>query len=305
MKRETVLSYLALAFICIAWGTTYLALRIGVLHFPPFLYVIIRQVIAGVLLTVFALLFSRAALPDRRELIRLMLAGLFMFSLANGLIAWAEVHVSSSIAAIICSFVPVWVVLMNLTVNSEERPNLPILAGTVLGLAGIVIIFGDDLASFADKNYLTGIILIFVATFSWSSGTMWLKKNKPRSGILISTGLQMLFGGLWLVPVSLFLDDYSQVSWSAEAGYSLIYLVFVGSIMAYLCYFFALEHLSLTVLSLYAYVNPLVAVILGWMILGERLNVHIALGFLTTLIGIYLVNKGYFTKKTLKPQLSP
>ena len=304
VKKELLTAYIALAAICLIWGTTYLALRIGVLHFPPFLFVILRQLISGTLLAGFMLTLGKASLPSRENVIRQAIAGFFMISMANGLVAWAEVLVPSGVAAIICSLMPMMVILINLTIHREERPTVPIMLGVLVGLAGIVMIFSEYVRDFANVEYRVGILLIFVSIISWAGGSVWLKKKNAEGNLFLNASLQMLFGGLWLIPCSLVFDDYTQIKWSVEAAVSLSYLIVFGSIIAYACYSYTLRKLPMTILSLYAYVNPVVAVVLGWMVLDEKLNMKIAVAILITVAGIYIVNRGYHLSKFWKAQFT-
>ena len=136
MKKDLLIPYIALSAICLIWGTTYLVLRIAVLHFPPFLFVTIRQVLAGSLLLGFMLLSGKAAWPDRGHLVRQAVAGFFMITLGNGLVAWAEVVIPSGVAAILCSLMPMVVILINLGINKDERPTVAIVAGVLTGSGG-------------------------------------------------------------------------------------------------------------------------------------------------------------------------
>src|SRR5688572_2607972 len=122
MKRELLIAYIALAAVCIIWGTTYLALRIAVLHFPPFLFTALRQITAGIILVGFMLAIAKTAWPSKDQLIKQAVAGFFLITMGNGLVAWSEMHIPSGIAAIICSLMPMVVILMNLSVNREEKP---------------------------------------------------------------------------------------------------------------------------------------------------------------------------------------
>lgn len=304
MKKELLFAYLALAAVCIIWGTTYLALRIAVLHFPPFLFTVIRQLTAGVLLVGFMVTLGKAAWPSREHIIRQAIGGFFMISLGNGLVAWAEMHIPSGIAAIICSLMPVLVILINLSINKDERPTVPIMLGVALGLVGIILIFSEHISEFSKTEYLLGIILIFTAALSWAGGSIWIKKKNTDSNPFVNAGLQMFFGGFWLIPFSLLFDDLRSVSWSAEAGYSLLYLILFGSIVAYASYSYALRKLPMTIVSMYAYVNPLVAVVLGWLVLDEKLNTQIGIAFILTVAGIYIVNKGYQLRDAWRAQFS-
>jgi len=304
VKKDLLIPYIALSAICLIWGTTYLVLRIAVLHFPPFLFVTIRQLLAGSLLIGFMLLSGKAAWPDRAHLIRQAVAGFFMLTLGNGLVAWAEVVVPSGVAAILCSLMPMVVILMNLGINKDERPTVAILAGVLLGLTGIMMIFGEHLVDFANIEYQVGILVIFIAVLSWAGGSIWLKKRGNDGNAFMNAGLQMFFAGIWLIPGALIFDDFSRITWSAEAFYSMIYLVVIGSIVAYACYSYVLRKLPMTIVSLYAYVNPIVAVILGWIVLGEKLNLKIGIAILITVAGIYIVNRGYQIGRFWKEQFS-
>lgn len=304
MKKNLLIPYIALVAICLIWGTTYLALRIAVTHFPPFLFVVIRQVIAGVILAGGVMVVRKVNLPSWKIIRRQAVAGFFMISMGNGLVAWAEVEIPSGIAAIICSLMPVMVILINLTINKDERPTVPILLGVAMGLAGIVMIFGENISDFGNRTYLLSIILVFVGVISWAGGSIWLKKDQSPSDPFLNAGLQMFFGGLWLIPFSLLFDDLSTVHWSAEAAYAMIYLIILGSVVAYACYSFVLRKLPMTIVSLYAYVNPLVAVFLGWLVLDERLNVNTWIAFMLTVAGIYVVNRGYQLRDAWRAQLS-
>lgn len=304
MSRPSYLPYIALAAVCIIWGTTYLALRIAVLHFPPFLFTIIRQTTAGLLLLAFMFTVAKAAFPSKDHLWRQAIGGFFMISMGNGLVAWAEMHIPSGVAAIICSLMPVLVILINVTIHRDERPTVPILAGVALGLAGIVMMFSEHLAGFSKPEYVTGILLTFGAVVAWAGGSIWIKKKNIESNPFVNAGLQMFFGGLLLVPFSLAFDDMSRVSFSGEVIWSMGYLIIFGSLVAYASYAYALRKLPMTIVSLYAYINPIVAVVLGWMVLGETLNLKIWLSIALTITGIYIVNKGYQLAKVWRTQFT-
>lgn len=301
--RQQPLPYLALAAVCIIWGTTYLALRIAVTHFPPFLFTTLRQIVAGVILLGAMKLFMKVAWPSRNEWIRQAIGGFFMITLGNGLVAWGEMYIPSGIAAIICSMMPVMVIIINVSVHKEERPNIPIMAGVAIGLIGIILIFSEHIGEFAKSEYILGIVLTFGAVASWAGSSIWIKRKNTDTNPFVNAGMQMFFGGLFCLPLSLALDDLTTVQWSPEAFYSLLYLIFFGSIVAYASYLYALRKLPMTIVSLYAYVNPLVAVFLGWLVLDEKLNLKIGFAILMTLAGIYIVNRGYQLRKLWKIEL--
>lgn len=295
-KNKNLLAYLALAAVCVIWGTTYLGLRIGVTQFPPFLFSIIRFLTAGPILILIMMTIGKAKWPDRSVLINQAIGGLFMVTLGISVVGWAEVYISSGVAAIICSMMPIWSVLINVFVTKDEKPNWLIVLGLITGLTGIVMIFGEHLSEFSNSNYLTGIILTFAANLCWAIGSIWIKKKNQNSNAFLNAGLQMLFGGIFLIPISLVLDDYSKIQWGNSLIYSLAYMSLVGSVTAYAFYSYAIKKLPMTIASLYAYINPIVAVILGWMVLDEKLNTRIGLAILVTVAGVYIVNRGYQLK---------
>jgi drug/metabolite transporter (DMT)-like permease len=240
--------------------------------------------------------------PNRKVLVDQAISGLFMVTLGIAIVGWAEVYISSGVAAIICSMMPIWTVLINVLVTKDEKPNWLILLGLATGLAGILMIFGEHLTEFSNANYTKGIVLTFLANLFWAIGSIWIKKKNQNSNPFLNAGLQMLFGGLFLIPISLLLDDYTAIHWNNEVVFSLIYMILIGSVAAYACYSYAIKKLPMTLVSLYAYINPIVAVILGWLILNEKLNFQIGLAIIVTVAGIYLVNRGYQLKTNpIKP----
>ena len=302
-QQQSVLAFLALAAVCIIWGTTYLALRIGVTEFPAFLFSAFRLLAAGGLLIGVMLTFGKLKFPEWRTIRIQALAGFFMFTMGNGLVGWAEIHVSSGLAAIMSSMIPIWVILLNMKLSEDEKPNFPMIAGMLIGLGGIVMIFGQHLTEFSSAAYQLGIFAMFVANISWAGGSVWIKKKNQDTNLFLNAGLQMLFGGLFLMPPSFLFDDYSKFVFTAPVVYSLIYLILVGSIVAYICFTYAIKKLPVTIVSLYAYINPLVAVFLGWLILDEKFSLRIFIAMLITVAGVYLVNKGYQLRKEWRAQL--
>ena len=250
------------------------------------------------------LVVLKEKLPSHSYIIRQAIAGFFMISMGNGLVAWAEVHIPSGVAAMICSVMPVMVILINLTINRDERPTVPIILGVAVGLIGIVMIFSEHLAEFAKIEYILGVVLTVIGVVSWAGGSIWLKKHSANSNPFLNAGLQMFFGGVFLFPISLIFDDLGAVSWTSQSVYSLIYLTIFGSLVAYACYSYVLRKLPMTIVSLYAYINPIVAVMLGWIVLNEKLNLKIGVAILLTVAGIYIVNRGYQLRDAWRAQFT-
>lgn len=293
MKRNRLLAYSALAVVCVVWGTTYLGIKVGVTHFPPLLFSVIRLLLAGVL--VIALMWKRIQWKEMTfpVLWNQSIAGLVMFGIGNGLVSvsMSFAGISSGLAAIIGSMIPVWVIIFNRFMNPTERITPVILIGTLIGLAGILLIFEDKIGS-PDNSSITGSLTMAVAGMAFAGGSVWIKVKKLAMDPFGTTAIQMLAGGIFLVPVSFWLEDWSTVTLDAEAIWVVIYLVLFGSILGYFCYLYAIRRLPVSLVSIYAYLNPMVAVLLGWLILSEPLVFRIIAGMLITLFGVYLVNSG-------------
>ncbi len=294
MNRQTK-AYFALIFICIIWGTTYLVIKVGVLHFPAFLFAAIRQVVSAIIIMAIALGMSRKVDLSRNNLMHQALVGLLLITLGNGFVSWGEKFIPSGVAALICSMMPLITVVIGLATSKKEKINLPIVIGLILGVCGIGLIFKDNIADLANQEYMLGMAAIFVATSSWSIGSVMNKRRPQHINPTFNAGLQLLFGGIFLFIGSPFIDDYSQPMnfWNPDVLWSMVYLVTLGSVAAYTAYLYALRELPIGIVTLYAYVNPLVAVILGYFILSEQLTWFTALAFVTVVAGVYSVNYGY------------
>ena len=298
MASKNSKAFIALVFVCIAWGTTYLALRIGVKHFPAFLFAAIRQVTAGLIIMVAAWLMNRRADHSLANLKHQALIGFLLITIGNGLVSWAERVVPSGIAALICSLTPICVVVINLTQAKNERVNATIVLGMLLGVAGIGLIFKDNLADLSNGAYLAGMIAIFCATCTWSCGSILSRKKTDEVNPLYDAGLQLLFGGAFLFIGSPLVDDYNgemDLLHPQVIG-SMLYLIVIGSVLAYSAYIYAFKNLPVGIASIYAYINPMVAVVLGYLILGEQLTWFTVLAFVTIIAGVYLVKYGYKKK---------
>ena len=302
--KTPLIAYLALAAVCVIWGTTYLVLRIGVTQFPPFLFSLLRFMCAGPILLVLMLTIGKQKWPDRKTLFNQAVSGVFMITLGISIVGWAEVYISSGVAAIICSMMPIWTILINVTVTKDEKPNWLIILGLAIGLSGVLLIFSEHLSEFSNRNYQVGIAITFIANLCWAIGSIWIKNKNHNTNPFLGAGLQMTFGAIALIPLSLVLDDYSSIQWSTDVIYSLLYMILIGSVGAYACYSYAIKKLPMTLVSLYAYINPIVAVVLGWLVLNEKLNGSIVLAILITIAGIYIVNRGYRLKNSTRAKVT-
>lgn len=286
-------AYLALAAICIIWGTTYTAIKFAVRDFPPYLLAGIRQTSAGVLLLGLACAGGKLIWPGRQYAMRQALTGLATITGGNGFITWGMQYVSSGLAAIIGSLTPVMVVLISLAWRSPERINARMIAGVLMGFGGLGIIFNDGWQDFIKPEYRWGIAGCFASCFTWSLGTVMAKRwNSPDVPPLLNAGLQITAGGLGGLVLSFLFDQSHTIHHTVESWLSMLYLIAIGSALAFTLYMYALKHLSATVSSLYTYINPLVAILLGWALLGESLTLGTIAGMSVTITGVWLVNSG-------------
>jgi drug/metabolite transporter (DMT)-like permease len=292
-RKELNKAYIALGLVSFFWGTTFIAARIGAQHMPGLFLSAVRQFSSGFLMVSFFLL-KGYKLPDWKSLKQITIQGIFLLSLANGLLTWSLEYINSGFAAIISATVPLSVTLFSVWLLRNARLTPWMIAGLVIGFAGVVIIFYDYLHLLEGKSVAFGIVLAFLAVLAWTFGTVYTSKQKPAVDILYGVGLQMLIAGTITLIFCFASGKYINIGEAGnEAWYALLYLIFFGSVLAYSAYVFAISKLPPAFVSIYAYINPIVAVFFGWLLLHESVNVGMLLGSLVTLGGVYMVNREY------------
>jgi drug/metabolite transporter (DMT)-like permease len=293
-KSAITLAYLCLAAICIIWGTTYTAIKIAVTEFSPFLLAGIRQGMAGLLLLAGARVFKLWQPVNKAYLVRQALTGGMMIAGGNGFITWGLQYVSSGLSAVIGSLTPVVVAIITILWKGQnERFHWLMGFGVLVGFVGLSLIFHDGWKDFANPDYRWGIAGCFASCLTWSIGTVMAKRfNDMSASPVMTSGIQVTSGGIVLLLASLFLEPSAHLGSSMISWLSLVYLIVIGSALAFSLYTFVLKHLDATVSSLYTYVNPIVAIILGWAFLHEKVTWIELIGMLITLFGVYLVNRG-------------
>ncbi len=285
----------ALSLVCFFWGTTWLASKQGVKHMPALQLAGVRQFIGGSCYVIFFLV-KGARFPKGKEWLTIVVLSFLNFLLSNGLNTWGIEYISAGLAAIIAAIFPLWLVVISLF-TSKSKISLQASVGFVIGFGGVCIIFYEHLHDFLNSGFRLGIILSIIATWAWTFGSLYTKKQAVNFNPYFSLGLQMLISGSLLIIITnvthhaIPITSIPWQSWAAMA-----YLVIFGSITSFIAYLYALQNLSAEQTSLYAYVNPVVAVLLGWLIFSEKLTVFIAIGGAVALFGVYLVNRAYRTK---------
>jgi drug/metabolite transporter (DMT)-like permease len=299
MDKPNIKAYLAWIAICITWGTTYLFIRIGVETIPPMLFAGLRWIIAGTIFIVI-LITSGKKLPAKKDLIHIAIIGIALLGFGNGLVVVGEQYIESGLAALLITTVPFWMVGVESLLPSGPKLNWLVITGLIIGSLGVGLIFGGDIKYIFETKYLIGVISILGAVVSWSLGSVYSKYKKVKVHPLMSASVQMLIAGSLQVLLGIILGDFSNLHFTDSGLLSLGYLVIMGSIFGYGSYIYAIEHLPLSLVSTYAYVNPVIALFLGWVFLDEQLNIFTVLASAVIIFGVVLVKIGSNKRTLLK-----
>jgi drug/metabolite transporter (DMT)-like permease len=285
----------AFALVYTAWGTTYLAIKAGVKTLPPGLFGGTRVCAAGLcLLGYLVLRGERLALP-RRDLLVAVVAGLFLFVGGNGLITVAEKTVDSGVAAVLVATTPVWIALLETAWPWGERLGLRGWLGILVGLTGVLVLLTPRLADPGAFLRDTGPLLVLGSALCWSAGSIVLRYGRRGGSHLVSAAVQMIVGGSGQALIGLLYGEAGQLRaevFTPQATFAFFYLLVVGSLVGFLAFTWLLQHVSATRVGTYAYVNPAVAVLVGWLLGGEEITGWIVGGLVVILAGVALVRTG-------------
>jgi drug/metabolite transporter (DMT)-like permease len=291
MHKINIKAYFAWIAICIIWGTTYLAIRVGVTDLPPMLFAGLRWIIAGTILISY-LKFKGHKLPGKNELFPVAVVGLALIGFGNGLVVVGEQWVNSGLTALLITTTPFWMVGIESLLPQGNRINGFTIWGLILCLSGVFLIFGNHFEDLLNASYLIGIISILGAVIAWASGSVYSKYKKTSIHPLVAASVQMLIAGSAQVLLGLILGEFSSFELTQNGFLSLAYLTVVGSIFGYGSYIYSIAHLPLSLVSTYAYINPIIALILGWLILNERLDFMVGISAIIIIAGVVLVQQG-------------
>jgi drug/metabolite transporter (DMT)-like permease len=293
MKKDLHKAYFALGIVSFFWGTTYIAARIGVQHMPGLFVSGIRQFVSGSILVIFFLMKGNR-LPNWNVLKKISVQSVFLLCIANGLLTWSVEYISGGLAAIIAALVPLFITLFTVWLSKSAKITRWMLIGLIVGFAGVLFIFYDYITQLQNKSFLLGVVLAMLSTLSWSFGTVYTSKQKPPVDILFSVGLQMLIAGIVVLAVCGITGKYVNIANVGERSWlALSYLIVFGSLLTYSAYVFVIGKLPPMQVSIYAYINPVVAVVMGWLLLSEKMNANMVIGTIITLSGVYLVNREF------------
>lgn len=288
--RERRLAYLAWITICIVWGTTYLAIRVALESLPVALLAGVRWMIAAVILLAAVRLMGEP-LPPVRTWPSIAIAAFLMIVLGNGGVVWAEQYVASGLTAVVIAMVPFWNVLVEILLKTGERPDRRTLIGLTVGFAGIVVLVWPEL--FAGQHdsvwFVAGVIALQVSCIGWAIGTAYTKRNTVSVSPLAMSAMQMLAAGLMFMALGTAAGEWSRFAFTTRSLSAVLYLAIAGSVVAYSAYVYALKYLPVSTVSLYSYVNPLIAVVLGSLLLSEPFSARTIVASALVFAGIALV----------------
>ena len=283
--------YLALSITSIVWGTTWVASKIGVESIPALQMAYIRQFIAGLCFVLFFMLYKKLPFPTRKEFIWLLVMALLMFVVANGFSTWSLQYIPTGLSALVGALYPLSVVIIEMIFFKNRNLSLLTFLGLLLGITGIGIVFYENAFHHRPDGFIFGVILSVTAMLAWSVGTIMIARNKFSLNPYYATGWQMLISSFILCIVA----ETSQptvaiqyIPWSAWAV--IAYLVVLGSIVSFVAFIYSMKKLPAALASLYAYINPLIAMVTAAIVLKEKLTIYILWGAIVTLIGVFLVN---------------
>jgi drug/metabolite transporter (DMT)-like permease len=297
---------LAFALVYLFWGSTYLGIDIAVEHIPPALMCGLRFLIAGLVMLGFCGLRGRKVLYDPRQLGEMAVVGTLLLLGGNLTLSYAEQHIATGLAALIVAITPLWFLVLDTLLLGDHHISIRAKAGLALGIAGLVVLLWPQLmsATVFGRQQLWSSLSLIGGSFSWALGSVLAKKWKsPDVDPFSATAWEMVAAGLANLLVALFTRDLARVVWTARGVAAMGYLVVCGSWIGYTAYIWLLGHVPTSKVSTYAYVNPVVAVFLGWLILKEPVDAYILTGSAIVIASVILVTSAQVTSKSALEEL--
>jgi drug/metabolite transporter (DMT)-like permease len=283
-------AYVAWATICLVWGTTYLAIKVALESIPPFLMGGLRYVIAGSILAAILRLQGKP-MPSLSALPGFLLSGALLLGVGNGGVIWAEMFVPSGLAAVMIASTPFWMTGVEALLPGGERLTRRSIVGLLVGFTGILLLVWPDLKFDASGGwqFTAGVIALQLACLGWVMGSLYSKRRRGTTDPITASAFQMLLGGAVMMLAGTLHGEWGTLSFTARTAGALIYLIVAGSLIGFVAYIYALTHLSPSFVSLYAYVNPVVAVALGTLVLGEPFGLRLTIAVAIILAGLTIV----------------
>jgi len=289
--------WLALATVYAVWGSTFIALAIVVRDLPPFLAMAVRHLVAGAILLAIALPRGDRASDriGRRQIVAAFIFGGLLFVTGHGALAWAQQTVPAGVAALLVGTIPIWMALFD-RVAFGRRLNLLAYVGFVLGFAGLAFLFDPFGEGSVDR---LGALVIVLSAMCWAAGSLYSRGAALPSRPLVSAGLAALCGGIMLTGGSILSGEIGEAVWSRDAVLALGYLIVIGSIVGFSAYVWLLRAAPISLVSTYAYVNPIVAVVLAWALLGEEVTVQMVVAGAAVLVSVAMILRS--SRATVEP----
>lgn len=286
---------LAYILVCIIWGSTYLAIRIGVQSLPPFLFAGIRFLIAGSIILLYSYLKKLEFPKGIKEYWKISVVGLFLLAIGNSLVVIAEMRVNSSTAALLLALIPIFIAILEQFIPEGSRISLSGWTGMFIGFAGVGILSFSQGGEFDTDVF--GIILLLLACLAWAVGSIYSKRTAFTGSIVTQIGIQMFAGGLAQTFTGLIIGEASKMKYDPSGIGAMLYLIFVGSLVGYTSYIYLISVWPVSKAGTYAYVNPVVAMFLGWLILQEPVTGKMIISAILILAGVIIVQKSKVVEK--------
>ena len=298
LKGKALVAYLV---VCVFWGSTYLAIKVGVTELPPFLFAGLRFLTAGLLLLGLARALGDP-MPRRNDWGTLAIVGVLLLAGGNAFVVWSEQYIGSGIASIFVVTVAMWTALFDAVIpGGAGELNWRIIAGLLLGFLGTVLLVGATPAEVlaADKR---GPIALTLASASWALGTVYAKRHPTQASPYMGAAFQMIVGGATVALMGTVLGEWPAWHLSGRGLGAMAYLVVFGSILGYSAYSYALRHGSATIVGTYAYVNPVIAVLLGWLLLREPVQARTFVAMGMILLAVIWIQFSHKLKVAVQPE---
>jgi drug/metabolite transporter (DMT)-like permease len=283
----------AFTAVYLIWGSTYLAIRFTIETLPPFLSAGLRFFLAGLVLYAFARLKNKEPAPLKKHWQPAFIAGGLLLLGGNGCVVWAERYVPSGLAALFIAIVPLWMVLIEWWWRKTKKPSTGVFFGIGIGFWGVWLLMAPDFLHRGRYGiHLGGALLLLLASFSWSIGSVYSRNADLPKSPFLSTAMQMIGGGILLLLMGLVQGEYAHfyiVNFSAKSIGALIYLIIFGSLLAFTAYLWLLKNVGVARTSTYAFVNPVVAIFLGWVFAGEKLDAQTAMAAFFVLVAVIVI----------------
>lgn len=281
------LAYVAWILVCLIWGTVYFAISVALESFPVALLAGFRWATAGLVLAALLPLFGER-IPPMRTWGRIALTGLLMVVVGNGGVVWAQQYVPSGLVAVLVATVPFWSIVVEAFLPRSERVTLMTLVGVFIGFLGIVVLVWPELTlrEAHGRSFVYGVVALQLSMLGWAVGTSYTKRNTASETPLGAAAVQMLLSGLTFMAIGTALGEWRALTFTTRALGAMVYLVIAGSLIGFTAYVYALKHLPITTVSLYAYANPVIAVLLGILLLDEEFNLRTTAASALVLAGV-------------------